>query len=111
MADTGLGMSQEFIDTLWDDNLSTKEHGSGIGLQAIKRIADEHLAEIEVKSEKGLGSEFVFKFPNSIVSQKVNTPSKEQENIFTNKDRVNKPLAGQFVGRRRITFLVLRSDV
>lgn len=64
--DSGVGMPQYIVDSLWDDPISSKRQGNGIGMQAIKRIADEHCAEIDVNSEPGKGSEFVIKFPNTI---------------------------------------------
>lgn len=60
--DTGLGMSKAMLDKLWQSGVTTKKGGSGIGLQAVKRIADEHNATISVRSEPGWGTEFLFQF-------------------------------------------------
>lgn len=60
--DTGCGMSNAILDRLWQSGMSSKKNGNGIGLQAVKRIADEHNATIEVKSEPGWGTEFLFQF-------------------------------------------------
>lgn len=93
ITDTGAGMSKELIAKLWDDVSSNKELGSGIGMQAIKRIADEHHAQIDVRSIEGAGSEFIFKFPLSIAVYNDNVASIKSS--YTNKkDHVNKPLAG-----------------
>lgn len=63
ITDAGVGMSEAQLARLWDGLESTKKGGSGIGLQTIKRIADEHSATIEVTSKAGQGSTFTFCFP------------------------------------------------
>lgn len=68
LADTGRGIDTESLDKLWDDNDSSKATGNGIGMQAIKRIADEHNAEVEVVSAVGEGATFTFKFPMNIAT-------------------------------------------
>ncbi len=97
-ADTGVGMPEGRVDTLWEDATSSKSSGNGIGMQAIKRIADEHFAVIEVNSEVGRGSEFVFKFPNSVVVTEPNEQEGSREDIaespFSNSTKAKKPLAG-----------------
>ncbi len=97
-ADTGIGMPVSRVDTLWEDATSSKSSGNGIGMQAIKRIADEHFAVIEVNSEVGRGSEFVFKFPTSVVVTEPNEKEGSREDIaespFSNSTKAKKPLAG-----------------
>src|SRR5690606_25033279 len=61
-ADNGVGIPEEKLDKLWDESDSTKLGGSGIGMQAIKRIADEHQAIIDVVSAVGEGTRLIFKF-------------------------------------------------
>jgi len=61
--DNGAGMTEDRISTLFAHAHTTKPNGSGIGLQAIKRIANEHKAEIEVKSDGNSGSIFILRFP------------------------------------------------
>lgn len=63
IADCGVGMTDAQLANLWDGLESTKKGGSGIGLQTIKRIADEHSASIHVTSEAGQGTTFTFGFP------------------------------------------------
>jgi signal transduction histidine kinase len=57
-----MGMTEQQLANLWEPGFSAKKYGSGIGMQAIKRIMDEHNASIEVKSEPGKGSEFILCF-------------------------------------------------
>lgn len=66
VADQGTGIIPEKLHRLWDEPFTTKPQGNGIGLQAIKRIADEHHATVAVRSEPEKGTEFLFSFPAAI---------------------------------------------
>lgn len=61
--DNGVGMEAEKLGRIWESPASSKPGGHGIGLQAIKRIADEHDTLIDVISRPGEGSEFILSFP------------------------------------------------
>lgn len=63
IADNGAGMNEDQLARLWQGLESSKKGGNGIGLQTIKRIADEHGASIEVKSATDVGTTFTFGFP------------------------------------------------
>ncbi|MCC7202284.1 MAG: PEP-CTERM system histidine kinase PrsK [Nitrospirae bacterium] len=59
VADSGSGMSEEFIKTaLFKPFKSSKSNGLGIGLFQCKKIIDAHSGSLEVISEVGKGSEF-----------------------------------------------------
>ncbi len=62
ISDNGTGMTEKQLTSLWEPGFSVKKFGNGIGMQAIKRIVDEHNARIEVKSEVAKGSEFTLCF-------------------------------------------------
>ena len=62
IADTGTGMTDNQLANLWEPGFSIKKFGNGIGMQAIKRIVDEHNARIDVKTELAKGSEFTLCF-------------------------------------------------
>jgi signal transduction histidine kinase len=62
IADNGTGMTENQLANLWEPGFSVKKRGNGIGMQAIKRIVDEHNAHIDVKSEIAKGSEFTLCF-------------------------------------------------
>lgn len=68
VADNGRGMAPTVVANLWDNCVTTKTNGSGIGLQAIKRIADEHDAHVSVTSELDVGTTFEFRFPKLVHS-------------------------------------------
>ena len=67
--DTGIGIPKEKIDNIFDnfvqlDSSLTKKHsGTGLGLAITKKLVNLLQGEIEVKSEEGLGSEFIIKLP------------------------------------------------
>lgn len=70
ISDTGTGMTDKQLASLWEPGFSEKKFGNGIGMQAIKRIVDEHNARIDVKSEVAKGSEFTLCFFASQVAHK-----------------------------------------
>ncbi|MFL0803789.1 MAG: HAMP domain-containing histidine kinase [Agarilytica sp.] len=61
--DTGAGIAQHDLDQLWELDESTKNTGNAIGLQAVKRISEEHSAKIDVTSILGKGTVFTIHFP------------------------------------------------
>lgn len=66
IADTGKGMTEEQISTLFSRFKSRKdndENGTGIGLAIAKSIADFHNIEVSVTSEVEKGTTFSFIFP------------------------------------------------
>ncbi|MFL0804069.1 MAG: HAMP domain-containing histidine kinase [Agarilytica sp.] len=65
ITDSGIGMDAEKTNNLWHLEKSEKETGNAIGLQAVKRIAEEHDARITVNSTPGIGTCFELKFPKS----------------------------------------------
>mgnify|MGYP003576201790 CR=1 FL=1 len=68
IADNGTGMAEAQIANLWEPGFSGKKLGNGIGMQAIKRIVDEHNARIEVKSTQASGTEFILCFPSTQIA-------------------------------------------
>jgi signal transduction histidine kinase len=65
ISDNGVGMPDDQVREMWSSGRTTKVGGSGIGLQAIKRIADEHKATIDVISHLGKGTDITLAFPLS----------------------------------------------
>lgn len=78
--DNGTGMSEQQLANLWEPGFSAKKFGNGIGMQAIKRIVDEHNARIEVNSTLNKGSEFILCFLTTQVAREypVETPAKDE---------------------------------
>ncbi len=67
--DNGTGMTDQQLANLWEPGFSSKKFGNGIGMQAIKRIVDEHNARIQVSSTPHKGSEFVVCFFATQIAQ------------------------------------------
>ena len=68
ICDNGNGMSETELSNLWNRyyrGTSTKEkpEGSGLGLAIAKQIITLHDGDITVKSEPGVGTEFIINLP------------------------------------------------
>ncbi|NPE27597.1 hypothetical protein HNV12_06355 [Methanococcoides sp. SA1] len=67
--DTGIGISEENLDKLFDpfvqlDSFISKNHkGTGLGLALVKKFAELHGGYVQVESEVGKGSTFTFSLP------------------------------------------------
>jgi len=65
--DSGPGISAENIGKIFDPFFTTKDvgDGTGLGLSITHGIIEKHEGKIEVKSEEGVGTEFVITLPIS----------------------------------------------
>ncbi|MBM4338505.1 MAG: GAF domain-containing protein [Deltaproteobacteria bacterium] len=63
--DSGIGISSEDMDKLFDPFFSTKEGGMGLGLSITHRIIDQHHGKIEVNSIPEKGTLFTVWLPIS----------------------------------------------
>ncbi len=70
--DSGEGMNEEKQAELWQLTSSKKTDGNAIGLQAVKRIAEEHNIIIQVESTPDKGSAFFLSCP--LISKEQITP-------------------------------------
>lgn len=68
IADTGCGMSEDVQNRIFEPFFTTKKvgEGSGLGLDIISKIIEEHEGDIWFESEKDVGSIFYVKFKNII---------------------------------------------
>lgn len=77
VADTGIGISPQFIPRLTerfyriDRSRSRETGGTGLGLAIVKHVLTRHQAVLDIESEPGKGSRFIARFP---ASRLVNTP-------------------------------------
>lgn len=58
VVDTGVGMSADVREKIFNLYFSTRKDGTGLGLATSKRITEEHGGFIEVESAEGKGSQF-----------------------------------------------------
>lgn len=64
ISDTGHGIPQEKINSIFDPFFSTKgQEGTGLGLSVVLGIIDEHNGKVDVESEVGKGTTFTIKLP------------------------------------------------
>ena len=62
-ADTGVGVSSENIDRIFEPLFSTKTFGVGLGMPLVKNILERHEGGIEVESTEGQGALVTFWLP------------------------------------------------
>jgi signal transduction histidine kinase len=63
VADTGSGIAPERLAQIFDDFVTTKRRGLGLGLAISKRIVEQLDGTIVVESELGRGTAFTMRFP------------------------------------------------
>ena len=90
VADTGIGMSKEFLPHLFDsfsrerDTTTAKVSGSGLGMAIVKSLVELMDGTIEVESELGKGTKFSITIPHKIASTQYyekKTPSDSAKNV------------------------------
>ena len=63
VADSGVGIPPERVDTIFDDFVTTKKRGLGLGLAISRKIVEQLDGTIAVTSEVGRGTTFRLTFP------------------------------------------------
>ena len=63
ISDTGSGIPSERLGAIFDDFVTTKKRGLGLGLAITKRIVEQLDGTITVASEMGKGTTFTIRFP------------------------------------------------
>jgi nitrogen fixation/metabolism regulation signal transduction histidine kinase len=61
--DTGCGIPRERLGMIFEDYVTTKRKGLGLGLAISRKIVQDLNGSIEVESEPGKGTTFTLKFP------------------------------------------------
>ena len=64
ITDTGTGIDPDRLGKIFRPFFSMKTQGHGLGLAMVKKAVILHQGKIEVKSEKGVGSEFRIILPD-----------------------------------------------
>ena len=97
--DTGCGMSQEFLETIFDafsqerNKNSSSVKGTGLGMAISKLLVDAMGGELLVESELGKGSKFTINIPAKIAKiQNYITQGEPDETTLASVDKKEKPL-------------------
>jgi signal transduction histidine kinase len=61
--DSGIGISQENMEKIFEPLFTTKPKGIGLGLAISKRLVEQNGGKIEVTSQVGEGAVFTIKLP------------------------------------------------
>jgi PAS domain S-box-containing protein len=77
IADTGIGIAQDRLSSIFDAFVTTKPTGTGLGLALSRAIVRQHNAEMFVKSRESEGTVFTIWFPPDacIEQEPAQTPS------------------------------------
>lgn len=71
VTDTGMGMSSETLDRLFQPFFTTKDNGTGLGLVSCQRIVEAHRGVIRIESEPGAGTRSCLYFPAAASTEAV----------------------------------------
>lgn len=90
IADTGIGMSQEYLDKIFESfsrerMTSSKISGTGLGMAIVKKYVDLLGGNIDVKSELGKGSTFIVTLKYKIADEKYYLNKQEENCEVDNK--------------------------
>lgn len=67
VADTGIGMSREALDKIFEPFHTTKDGGMGLGLTIGRKIIEQHGGNIYAESQINKGTTFVVRLPAGIL--------------------------------------------
>ncbi len=61
--DNGVGISKENINKIWENGYSTSLNNTGLGLNFVKQVIEDHYGQIQIESKVGLGTEARISIP------------------------------------------------
>ncbi len=68
--DTGFGIPEDIRRRVFDPYFTTKENGTGLGLAIVQYIASAHNGWVDVESQPGSGTTFIFSVPFHVDGEK-----------------------------------------
>jgi signal transduction histidine kinase len=75
VVDNGHGMNEHTMQRMFDPFFSTKDHGRGLGMAAVRGIVRSHRAALRVTSAEGQGTRFRVWFPLGLSIHSTNAAS------------------------------------
>ena len=67
--DSGAGIDDEIVDTLFEPYVTTKSSGSGLGLAIVKKIVEEHGGMVLAQNSEQAGAEIILRLPAEVVGE------------------------------------------
>lgn len=121
ICDTGIGIPEEKFETIFksfeqiDGSTSRKHGGTGLGLTITKKLIELHRGSINVKSQLGKGSTFIFTIPISHIKDKEAIKQVESKiTVVDNIINITKQVAEQrgiaVSGKAKYTILIADDD-
>jgi len=74
VSDSGCGIPESALGTLFVPYLTSKPHGTGLGLPVVKNIAEKCSGSVSVKSHAGKGTTFTVRLPADRHAVKLDKP-------------------------------------
>jgi len=65
--DTGHGIDPAMKEKIFNPFFTTRERGTGLGLNIVKRIADQNKWQLAVESQPGKGTTMSITFPMEVI--------------------------------------------
>jgi signal transduction histidine kinase len=81
VSDTGVGISGENLEKLFNPFFTTKDEGTGLGLMTCYYIIDQHRGNIDVQSKLGKGTQVIFQIPIDPMKHDRRSKSRDSEPI------------------------------
>ncbi|HNO09409.1 MAG TPA: HAMP domain-containing sensor histidine kinase, partial [bacterium] len=63
ISDTGPGIPEDVLPQIFKPFVTTKKHGTGLGLPIVKSIVEAHGGKVQIETRIGSGTTFIFTFP------------------------------------------------
>ncbi|HBF34827.1 TPA: hypothetical protein DDW35_09725 [Candidatus Sumerlaeota bacterium] len=104
VADTGTGMEEKMLNSIFDPSFSTRGTGHGLGLATVRNIAEGHSGHVKVWSKPGHGTAVRLLFP--ALKEKTQAHEKEMES----RPPLVPPLKGIVLGGAAPVVLVVDDD-
>lgn len=88
VSDTGMGISEENRDKIYDPYFTTKEQGkgTGLGLSVIHGIVTSYEGSIQIESEQGMGTTFTIFLP--VFQEPAEDENEIEESLVMGKERI-----------------------
>jgi len=92
--DTGIGIPENMLNKIFDpftqvdSSLKRNAEGSGIGLSIVKSLVEMHNGKISVKSQVGIGSEFIIKLPVKPIKSEINEYNQAGNSLNDNVEKI-----------------------